>query len=79
MTANYTNASFANKNVGTGKAVSVSGITLSGDDAGNYTSNTTASTSANITARPITVTASSRHQDLRRHHQLKRYANSHIW
>ena len=59
VTANYASASFANKNVGTGKAVSVSGITLSGDDAGNYTSNTTASTSANITAAADDVTASS--------------------
>ena len=40
-------ASFADKNVGTGKAVSVTGITISGADAGNYTLfNTTASTSA---------------------------------
>jgi len=29
-------ASFANKNVGNGKAVTVSGVTLSGGDAGNY-------------------------------------------
>ena len=50
-------ASFGDKNVGTGKAVSVSGFSISGNDAGNYTlSNTTATTTANITARPITVT-----------------------
>jgi hypothetical protein len=57
LTINYSSASFANKNVGTGKTVSVSGITVSGIDAGNYTFNTTASTTANITAKPITVTA----------------------
>jgi hypothetical protein len=57
FTDSYTSASFANKNVGTGKAVSVSGISISGSDAGNYTFNTTASTTADISARPITVTA----------------------
>ena len=51
-------ATFASKNVGTGIAVAVSGITASGTDAGNYTLlNTTASTTANITPKPITVTA----------------------
>jgi len=38
--------------VGTGKAVSVSGIGLSGTDAGNYTFNTTASHHANIPPAP---------------------------
>jgi YDG domain/MBG domain (YGX type) len=57
VTANYTSASFANKNVGTGKAVSVNGISVTGTDAGNYTFNTTASTTATIAQRPITVTA----------------------
>ncbi len=49
VTADYTAASFADKNVGTAKPVSVSGINLSGADAGNYTFNTTATTAANIT------------------------------
>src|SRR5207245_1828284 len=53
----YTSASFADKNVGTGKTVSVSGISISGTDAGNYTFNSTAATTANITARPLTVSA----------------------
>ena len=57
LTTAYTSATFANKNVGTGKTVSVSGITVTGTDAGNYTANTTASTTANITTRAITVTA----------------------
>jgi hypothetical protein len=51
-------ASFTNKNVGIAKAVSVSGLELSGTDADNYTVSSTASTSANITARPLTVSAS---------------------
>jgi hypothetical protein len=49
-------STFSSKTVGTGKAVSTSGITLSGTDSGNYTPNTTASTTANITARPLAVT-----------------------
>src|SRR6185369_10777739 len=41
-----------------GKTVSVSGVSISGTDAGNYTfSNTTASTTADITARALTVSA----------------------
>ena len=50
-------AAFADKNVGTAKTVSVTGINLSGTDAGNYTFNTTASTTANITARALAVSA----------------------
>src|SRR5207253_2073871 len=56
FTDSYTSASFADKNVETGKAVSVSGLSISGTDAGNYSlSTTTATTTANITALPITV------------------------
>ena len=51
-----TSATFADKNVGTAKAVSVSGITVTGVDAANYTFNTTASTTANITPAQLTVT-----------------------
>jgi len=47
---------FANANVGTSKAVTVSGLTLSGADAGNYTLTQPAVT-ANITPATITVTA----------------------
>ncbi|MEO9145252.1 MAG: YDG domain-containing protein [Ginsengibacter sp.] len=54
----YSTATFANKNVGTAKTVSVSGISISGTDAGNYTFNTTATTTANITKRTLNVTAS---------------------
>src|SRR5262249_41284321 len=65
LTVGYTNAAFANKNVGTGKTVSVSGISVSGTDAANYTFNTTATTTADITAVTITgsVTANNRAYD----------------
>jgi alpha-L-arabinofuranosidase len=57
FTDSYTNASFATKHAGTGKTVSVSGISISGTDATNYTGNATASATGNIIALPITVTA----------------------
>src|SRR5262249_30210685 len=57
LTTSYTSASFATKSVGTSKAVSVSGINVTGTDAGNYTFNSTANTTANITARSLSVTA----------------------
>ncbi|MFH1232974.1 MAG: MBG domain-containing protein [Patescibacteria group bacterium] len=50
-------ANFDTKNVGIGKIVSISGLTISGADAGNYTVNNTATTTANITTLPITITA----------------------
>src|SRR5207249_3826495 len=55
LSSSYTGASFANKNVGTAKLVSVSGIAISGTDAANYTANTTASTTADITARSLAI------------------------
>lgn len=48
---------FINKNAGNGKAVNVSGLSISGTDAVNYTFNTTLTTTANITRRPVTITA----------------------
>src|SRR5439155_76147 len=57
LTTSYATAAFADKNVGTAKAVSVSGISLNGTDAANYNANTTATTAANITAATATVTA----------------------
>ncbi|TDP63543.1 YDG domain-containing protein, partial [Roseateles toxinivorans] len=48
-------ASFANKNVGSGKSVSVSGYTLSGADAGNYTLNPPADLRADITPASLTI------------------------
>ena len=58
VTPAYTSASFANKDVGSGKAVSVSGISINGTDAGNYhLPTTTSNTTATITKAPLTVTA----------------------
>ena len=47
---------FANKNVGNGKAVAVTGYTLSGADAGNYTILQPTGLTANITAANLAVT-----------------------
>ncbi len=49
----YTGASFATAAVGNGKTVNVTGINVTGLDAGNYTFNATASTTADITKRSI--------------------------
>src|SRR5258706_567446 len=46
---------FSDANIGTGKTVQISGLTLTGADAGNY-SLTQPTRTANITTRPITVT-----------------------
>ncbi|WP_066508234.1 YDG domain-containing protein [Rufibacter sp. DG15C] len=48
-------ASFVNKNIGTGKAITVSGYTISGTDAGNYTLTQPTGLSANITAKELTI------------------------
>jgi filamentous hemagglutinin family protein len=53
------NGAFTDKNVGTGKTVDITGITLGGADAGDYLlTSTSATATANITPRNITVTAS---------------------
>ncbi|MCZ8258412.1 MAG: YDG domain-containing protein, partial [Polaromonas sp.] len=57
FTATNTAASFLDKNVGTGKTVNVSGIAITGTDAANYSANTTATTTADITQRALTVSA----------------------
>ena len=49
-------ASFADKDAGTGKTVTLAGITLAGAEAGNYAIATTATTTANITPKVIAVT-----------------------
>jgi hypothetical protein len=58
-TVNFASSSavFADKNVGMAKSVTVSGISLTGTDAKNYTSNASASSTANITAKGLTVLA----------------------
>ena len=57
LITSYTSAGFSDKNVGTGKVVSVSGITVSGVDAGNYSYNASAGATANITPAALTITA----------------------
>jgi trimeric autotransporter adhesin len=58
LTVNKTGATFNNKNIGTGKTVTVSGITLTGADAGNYTLTTaTAAGTASITVKSLNITA----------------------
>ena len=56
VTITNTSATFSDKNVGTGKTVSVVGVAISGTDAGNYNLvNATASTTANISAKALTI------------------------
>jgi hypothetical protein len=58
VTCVVAHASFDNKNIGPGKTVTATGLSLSGTDAGNYSlSNTTATTHADISKLAITVTA----------------------
>ena len=49
-------ASFADKNVGTNKPVQLTGLTLSGADATNYSLQAVTGLAANISSRPISVT-----------------------
>ncbi len=56
VTFTHTAATFNDKHVGVNKTVSISGITMGGAGAGNYTlANTTATSYANVTAKNITV------------------------
>jgi hypothetical protein len=57
LTLSYSGANFADKNAGNDKTVRVSGISLAGIDAGNYSVNTSTATSASITPAPLTITA----------------------
>src|SRR6202044_4071252 len=57
FTDSYTSALFADKNAGTGKTVNVSGISISGPGASNYTYNVTATTTASISPMALTVQA----------------------
>lgn len=58
VTVNGGNFQFEDKNVGTDKTVIVNGITLSGNDCGNYFIEGTASATANITAKELALTFS---------------------
>lgn len=51
------NANFSDANAGVGKTVNVSGVSLSGADAGNYVVAASGATIADITTRGITVAA----------------------
>ncbi|MFO1191784.1 MAG: YDG domain-containing protein [Rhodoferax sp.] len=54
LTVTVASASFADKNVGTGKVLTASGLTLGGTDAGNYSFAVAASTGTGvITQRPL--------------------------
>src|SRR5690606_41790585 len=59
-------ATFDNKNVGTGKTVTLTGATLAGADAGNYTLTSVATTTANITALEITGTFTADNKEIER-------------
>ena len=48
---------FDNKNVGDGKAITITGVTISGADAGNYNLIQQTGLAADITARPINILA----------------------
>jgi hypothetical protein len=58
VNASYGGAAFASKHAGPGKSVSVSGISISGADAGNYQLlSASAATTAEIFKRQLTVSA----------------------
>ena len=51
----HTSATFADRHVGTGKTVSVDGITLTGPAAANYSVASATTTSADITPKPLSL------------------------
>jgi hypothetical protein len=53
VTVANTGATFADWNVGTGKTVTLGGVSLGGTDGGNYSIAATATTTANITAKEL--------------------------
>ena len=56
VTIGTLNAAFADRNVGTGKAVNLSNVVLGGADSGNYTLTATLATATgNITVRPLST------------------------
>ena len=60
LTLAATSTAFADKNAGSGKAVTASGLALTGADAGDYLlSATSVTTTASITPAPATITANS--------------------
>jgi hypothetical protein len=64
LTAHYASASFADPNIGSGKTVTVTGISLTGTDSANYTlASTTAFTTADITGTYISAGGSAAIKD----------------
>ena len=61
-TAPGTVPSFATKTVGNGKPVTVTGVTLSGADAGNYTVRQPSGLTADITAKNLTISGAGSQQ-----------------
>lgn len=60
LTVGSATGAFADKNAATGKTVNITGIALNGTDAGNYTlADTTATATADIIAKPVTLSAPS--------------------
>ncbi len=57
LSSSYTGAAFLDKNVGNGKLVNVTGISVTGPDSANYVANTTATAAAAITPALLTGTA----------------------
>jgi hypothetical protein len=57
VNASYGSATFADKNVGQGKAITVAGISISGTDAGNYNAPLSITATANVTPATLTVGA----------------------
>ncbi len=55
FSVNHGSAQFADRNVGTAIVVTLTGVSLSGTDAANYSVATTGSTTASITPRTVTV------------------------
>ncbi|MBI6882398.1 YDG domain-containing protein [Pseudomonas putida] len=57
LTVSYGDASFSDKNAGSGKVVTVGGLKITGSDANNYTWNTSTTTSASISKAVLDVSA----------------------
>jgi hypothetical protein len=59
LTVKYKTATFATANAGSSIGVNVTGITVTGTDIGNYNFSTTATTTANIAQKTLTVSSQS--------------------
>ena len=57
VTVTNTGATYDSKNVGIGKTVTLKGISIASTDASNYTLADTATSTADITGKPLTLTA----------------------